>query len=193
MRLTRTLLLPALLLTSGCATLQQFAALQNVDFALDGVSRVELAGIDVTTVRDYSDLSILQVASLANAIRQNSLPLAVDVQVAATNPPTNGEARIIQMDWTLFLEDRETVSGRLTDEIVIGRDATTVFPVRAELNLTEFFEGSARDLVDVALSIAGLGGEPKEISLTALPVIQTAIGPIRYDRPIRIVGATVGR
>lgn len=192
MRPTRLLLIPALLLLSGCATLQQLASLQNVDFALDGVSRVELAGIDVTTVRQYSDLSILEVATIANAVRQNSLPLAVDVQVAATNPPTNGQARIIQMDWTLFLEQRETVSGRLNDEIVIPRDDTTVFPITAELDLTEFFTGSARDLVEVALSIAGLGGEPKEISLEALPVIQTAIGPIRYDRPIRIVGATVG-
>lgn len=191
--LTGSLLFLTLLLTSGCATLQQLTALQNVDFALDGVSRVELAGIDVTTVREYSDLSLLEVAAIANAIRQNTLPLVVDVQVAATNPPTNGQARIIQMDWTLFLEERETVSGRLNDEIVIPRDGTTVFPVTADLNLVDFFEGSARDLVDVALSIAGVGGSPREISLTALPTIQTALGPIRYDRPIRIVGATVGQ
>lgn len=177
---------------SGCATLSQIVALQNVDFSLDGVSGVALAGVDVTNVRSYSDLSVMDGLALANAVRQGSLLATVEVGVLAYNPPTNSDARIVEMAWTLWLDETETVSGLITDEIVLPRDVETPFPVVAELDLMEFFDGGVRELYDIATSLAGVGDETTEVSLTALPVVHTALGPIRYDRPIRIVGTTVG-
>ena len=177
---------------SGCATLSQFAALQNVDFSLDRVTGVRLAGIDVTQVRSYSDLSVMDGLALANAVRQGSLPASVEVGVLAYNPSPATDARLMEMAWTLWLDDTETVSGVITDELVLPAEQETPFPVVAELDLMEFFDGGVRELYEIATSLAGVGGEPTEVSLTALPVVQTALGPIRYDRPIRIVGTTVG-
>ncbi len=183
------LALPAL---SGCAALGQIAALQNVDFRLDRVTGVELAGVDVTRVRSYSDLSVTDGLLLANAVRQGRLPASVEVGVLAFNPSPATDARIIEMSWTLWLDDTETVSGIITDEIVLPREEETAFPVVAQLDLMEFFDGGVRELYDLATSLAGVGENATEVSLTALPVIQTALGPIRYDRPIRIVGTSVG-
>lgn len=183
------LVLPAL---SGCATLGQFAALQNVDFRLDQVTGVELAGVDVTHVRSYSDLSVTDGLLLANAVRQGRLPASVEVGVLAFNPSPATDARIIEMAWTLWLDGTETVSGVITDEIVLPREEETAFPVVAQLDLMEFFDGGVRELYELATSLAGAGEGSTDISLTALPVIQTALGPIRYDRPIRIVGTSVG-
>jgi hypothetical protein len=61
------------------------------------------------------------------------------------------------------------------------------------LNLVEFFEGSGRDLLELALAISGQGGAPKEIALEATPIVDTALGPMRYPRPITIVSREVGR
>jgi hypothetical protein len=60
------------------------------------------------------------------------------------------------------------------------------------LNLIEFFDGSAQDLVELALSLAGQGGASKEISLQATPTVSTPLGPIRYPGPITIVSREVG-
>jgi hypothetical protein len=56
----------------------------------------------------------------------------------------------------------------------------------------DFFEGSAQDLVNLALSLTGQGGEPTEVSLRATPTVDTALGPIRYPRPITIVSREIG-
>ncbi len=180
------------LLLSGCATLQQIAALQRVDFSLRGVSEVRLAGIDFARVRSFSDLSFADAAALAAAVNDRDLPLDLRLDVQAHNPADNGaDARLLQMSWTLFLEGRETVSGLLDDELVLPRGEPTPVPVDVSLNLVEFYEGNARDLFELARSLAGFGGEPKEVALEALPTVRTALGPIRYPEPLRL-SYTVG-
>lgn len=194
MRRRALVVLPALLLLGGCATLQQIAALRNVDFSLDRVAQVRLADIDLDRVRSYSDLSVTDVARLTLALSREELPLDFNLFVQGENPPENGtEARLVRFAWTLLLEDRETISGVFEDEVVFAPGEPTTFPVRISLDLLEFFEGSARDLGELALNLAGEGGSPKNVALRAVPTIQTALGPIRYPGEITIVSTEVGR
>ena len=178
----------------GCATLQQIAALRNVEFALDRVSDLRLSGIDLGSVRSFDDLTVLDAGRLALALSRNELPLDFQLHLRAENPAENStEARLIQMDWTLLLQDRETVSGVFENEILLPPGEPTDVPLSISLNLLEFFEGSAQDLLELALSIADQGGAPKEIALRATPTIQTPLGPMQYPRPITILSREVGR
>ena len=178
---------------SGCATLQQFAALGDVDFSLDRISDLRLAGIDLSRINSYSDIGFTEAAALALAITQNRLPLDLQVHVLAENPPDNNvDARLTQMDWTLLLQGRETLSGVLGNEVLLPPGQPMDIPITVSLNLVEFFEGNAQDLLELALSLAGQGGEPKEIALRATPVVNTVLGPIRYPRPITILKKEVG-
>jgi hypothetical protein len=179
---------------AGCATLQQIAALRDVDFVVDRVSNLRLAGVDLSAVRSYADLSLADAGRLTLAVQQRSLPMDFRLHLTATNPADNSvDARLVRMDWTLLLQQRETVSGTFAEETLLPRGQPTDVPIQISLNLIEFFLGSARDLVDLALSLAGLGGAPTEVTLRATPTVDTAIGPIRYPQPITIVSREVGR
>lgn len=179
---------------AGCATLQQIAALRDVDFVVDRVSNLRLAGVDLSAVRSYADLSLADAGRLTLAVQQRSLPMDFRLHLTATNPADNSvDARLVRMDWTLLLQQRETVSGTFAEETLLPRGQPTDVPIQISLNLIEFFQGSARDLVDLALSLAGLGGAPTEVTLRATPTVDTAIGPIRYPQPITIVSREVGR
>jgi len=183
----------AIPLLSSCATLGQIHALKDVDFSIAGISAIRLAGIDLDGIQAFRDLSLSDGAVLADAWRNQDVTLAMEIQVRATNPAENAvDARIVRMDWTLLLEDRETISGVVSEETVIPRGQSTVFPVVVRLNLLSFYEGSARDIFELALSFTGLGGEPKSLELRALPVVETIFGPITYSSPVRIVRGTVG-
>ncbi|MBT8396939.1 MAG: hypothetical protein HKO65_05525 [Gemmatimonadetes bacterium] len=190
------LALSALLLatTVGCATLQQFAALRNVDFALDRVSDLRLSGIDLGSVRSFDDLNIMDAGRLALALSRNELPMDFRLHLRAENPAENStEARMVQMAWTLLLQDRETLSGVLEEEILLRPGEPTDVPLTISLNLLEFFDGSAQDLLELALSMANQGGAPKEIALRATPTIQTPLGPMQYPQPITILSREVGQ
>ncbi len=192
-RLSRNLTLPAflalvlgLLLIPGCATLQSLAALSQVRFDLDGVSGVRLAGVELERIRSYEDLSLADAGRIGAAVVSRRLPLEATLQVGARNPQENPEARLLALDWTLFLRDRETVSGGVDQELLLPSSIRTEVPVRVSLDLMEFFEGSTRDLVDLALSLVGAGEEPVEVRLDAVPTVETALGPIRYPRPLSL-------
>jgi len=177
----------------GCATLQQFAALRSVDFSLDRVSSPRLAGIDLQQVRSYEDLGYADAARLALALVQESLPMDFRLHLRAENPTDNStEARLIRMAWTLLLQDRETVSGVFEEEVLLPPGQPRDIPLLISLDLVDFFEGSAQDLLELALSIAGQGGAPKEVALRATPVVDTPLGPIRYPTPITILSREVG-
>ena len=181
-------------LISGCATLQQFAALGNVDFSLDRVSGLRLAGIDLSRIDSFDDIGLSEVAALTLGVAQNRLPMDLQLHVLAENPADNSvDARLMRLDWTLLLQNRETLSGVLEEEVLLPPGQPQDVPVTISLNLMEFFEGSAQDLLELALSLAGQGGEPKEIALRATPIVDTPIGPIRYPQPITIVSRKVGR
>jgi hypothetical protein len=184
-------ILPVLALAaglSGCATLQQFAALRSVDFSVDRVSGLRLAGVDLSTVRSYRDLSIGEVGQVALAVTRGQLPMDLRVHLRAVNPIDNSaDARLVRLDWTLLLQDRETVSGVFADETLLRRGQPTDVPIDMSLDLVRFFQGSAQDLVELALSLSGQGGSPTEVTLRATPRVDTALGPISYPQPITIV------
>jgi len=169
------------------------AALRNVEFTLDRVSDLRLAGIDLGRVDSFDDLGLADAGRLALAVSQKRLPLDLRLHLLAENPAGNTtDARLVRMDWTLLLQDRETLSGVFDGNVLLPPGQPTDVPVDVSLNLVEFFEGSARDLVELALSLSGQGGAPKNVALRATPVVDTPLGPMRYPRPITIVSREIG-
>lgn len=193
--LLRLIILAAFTLASaGCQTLREISALSQVDFALDRVSGMTLAGVDLSRIDSYSDLSYTDLGRLTSALLAGRMPMAFNLHVSAENPSDNSvQARLVEMDWTLLLQEKETISGRLDREVVLPPGQPTDIPLEISLDLVDFVEGSVVDLVELALAVAGdERGRPKEIALRARPTVQTAIGPIRYPGEITILSETVG-
>lgn len=194
----RTILIALLMLVStiaiqGCQTLREIAALRLVDFAIDNVTDARLAGVQIERLRSYEDLSSTDIFQLGRAVAGQELPFRFNLNIAAQNPDENDvQARLVRMDWTLFLEDRETISGILDQNLVFPPGQTTTFPVTIEVDLVDFFDRNLRDLVELALSVSGQGGEPKNVSLRAIPTIDTPLGEMEYPRPITIVSRDLG-
>ena len=189
----RLALLLLLLAVVGCAALQQVLALRHVEFSLDGVRNGRLAGIDVSRIRSHRDLSAVDLGRIALALSREELPLDFQVDVGARNPADNQTAATLtRLAWTLFLNDRETINGVVDSSVTMPAGAATVIPIQMRLDLLEFFDGSAQDLVDLVASLVGLEADPTRITLRAVPTVTTPLGPITYPAPITIVSRTIG-
>lgn len=175
-------------LSSGCATLRSLGALSQVSFELDGMGAVRLAGVDLERIRSYDDLSVMDVARIGSAISSGQLPLDATFHIGADNPGGNPEARLGALAWTLYLRGVETVTGDLPDPIRLPSGERTRVPVRARLDLVDFFDGGMRDLVELAIHVAGVDGEPVDVRLELRPTVETPLGPIRYPRPLVVGG-----
>ena len=97
---------------SSCQTLKEIANLRNVNFSLGALTDIDLAGVQLDNLNDYRDIKAMDVLKLTAAFAAKNLPLSFNLNVKAENPADNQvAARLVRMDWTLFLEERETISG----------------------------------------------------------------------------------
>ena len=193
--LSHILVLAALLVfVQGCQTLKEIANLRNVDFALGAVRNLKLAGVNLDGVRSVRDVSPGEIIKLGAAVLRKELPLSFDIDVKAENPADNTvAARLTRLDWTLMLDDKETISGALEEEHVLNPGEPVRIPVAISLELTDYFDNPVRDLIDLAASIRGDDGSTsRNVKLVASPIINTILGPIRYPGPIVVVSETIG-
>lgn len=178
----------------GCTALQQIATLRTVAFAFAGVSDVRVAGIRVGAGSSFGALSIAEAARLGAAVATKQVPLELVAHVSATNPAANSvAARMVGLGWTLFIEDRQALSGELASAVTITPGQSVDVPLTVRLNLLELTSGGARDLFDMALAVAGQGAVQKDMRLELVPTIETSLGPIRYPLPVTVRRATAAR
>ncbi len=174
-----------LLAVPGCTALQQLAALRTVAFAFAGISDVRVAGIRLSAGSRFASLSLADAARLGAAIVAQDVPLEMIAHVSATNPPENTvTARMVQMGWTLFIENRQTLAGQIAGPVTIAPGRTTDVPLAVRFDLLDLGSGGARDLFDLALAIGGLSTLQKELRLELVPTIETSLGPITYPTPV---------
>lgn len=182
------LVLLGLLLTplglAGCAMIEQTLALRQVRFAIDDVNQLRLAGVNLDPATSYQDLGPVALTRVGAALARGEMPVSFVMQVGAENPSENPAARLLRLDWTLLLDDVETISGIFDDDRLIQPGTRERLPIPMELDLLRFFDRSLPAMVDLALAIGGHG--EAEVALRARPTIQTALGPISYPGHITI-------
>lgn len=172
---------------SGCAAVNEFAALRQVEFRYDGIADPEIVGIPISRITSYDQLSIVDVGRLALAVAAKDVPIDITVRLEGRNPETNKTAaRLMKLDWTYLVDDQEIVSGQVAREIVFAPGTPQTLPLDVRFNLVEFFGNDGKALFDTALILSGQRTSTKRVALRLAPTIETSLGPIRYPVPITL-------
>ncbi len=196
--MSRLLLLLLVAGTTSCATLQQvvplqqMAALRRVTFNLGAVDDPRLAGVPIARIASFRDLGATDVARLALAATGGEFPLEFSLNVRAQNPADNrAAATMVRLGWTLLLDDKETIRGVLDSSYAIPPGQTVNIPLRMRVDLRQYFEGGAEQLVNLAAGLVGVRADSTRVALEVLPRIDTPFGPMDYPSPIRVIQHTV--
>ena len=181
----RTLIL-ALVGLMGCTATKELMAVRQVQFHLNGVSGASVAGVPLDRVSSPSDLRPADLARVGAAILVGEVPFEVTVHIEGRNPETNTvTAKLVAMDWTCAVDDRDMVSGTLDEPYSFPPGRARDIPLLVRCDLLKFSNRRA-DLVDVALALAGRNSRSHQVSLRLTPSIDTALGRIRYPAPITL-------
>lgn len=184
----------AVLLAAACSTMRQYLALSQVHFDIDRIQEVRLAGVRLDNVRRASDLSAYDYGRIAVAATRRELPLELELHLGANNPAENNTtARLTRFQWTLLLNQHETVSGALDTVYTFPPGTPTDVRLPIRLDLARYFSSNVSDALDLALGLSGLSSRQTDVELRAVPTIDTPLGPIQYPNPISVkrkVGGT---
>ena len=188
-----TLVLPA------CKQLQQvsgaFTNLKRLQFKLENVNNFVLSGINLSSKKSLSDISMTDGIKLTQAFATKKFPAEFVLNVEARNPNdgTGGSAQtsasLTRFDWRLYIDDTQTIAGNISKPIEIpGTGKSTIIPLSISLDLYEFFGNKGYDkIVNLALAIGGVEGSSSKLKLDAKPTVTTSLGDITYPGRITIV------
>ncbi|HEY3155277.1 MAG TPA: hypothetical protein VGK76_01450 [Candidatus Eisenbacteria bacterium] len=183
----RFTLMLSLAVVVGCATAREIIALRQVEFRFDRIAGARVAGIPLARIRSYSDLTPIDVGRLGVAVASRDVPLDLTVHLEGRNPETNKvTARLVSMDWSYLVDDREAVSGHFPDALTFPPGEPRDVPLLVTFNLMDMFGDRRRDLIDVALALAGQRTSTHRVALRIEPTVETRFGRIRYPTPITI-------
>ncbi len=183
------------LIAIQCSVYQTIVNLSRLQFKLDAVDGFTVMNIPISNKTSLSDFSALDILKITTSIADGKFPVSFVLNVDAKNPNdgTGGyqstDATLKDLAWTLELDGKKTISGRLNNPITVpGTGEITVIPLRMEIDLKEFFaEKGYESLINLALSLGGVQGTSSKIALYARPTVSTVLGDIAYPSELKIV------
>jgi len=179
---------------AGCGTMRGINALRDVDFQVDRVNDVRVAGMRIDGRHGEAEVAPAETAMFAAAALSGHLPLECEVVVRATNPPSNPvSAELVRMDWTLLLDGRKTVGGRVARPYTIPPGESADVPVHVAVDLFEVLGRQMPTLLRLAAALAGDGRSPVDAQLRLNPYLETPLGAMRFPHAITVPLESVGR
>ncbi len=190
----------ATLAISGCAPLKDAAAalnsLKELQFKLGAVNNFKLAGVDISKLSEPSNLSITDGINLLTAYNKKQVPVGFRLNVEAKNPNTastgSGDLFFKKMEFTLYIDGKETIDGVVSDRLRIPPGGqTAIIPIDMSLDLMKFFgEKGYDDLINLAFAIGGVNGSSSRLKLGARVTVETPLGDIEYPDELTIVNTS---
>jgi hypothetical protein len=179
---------------AGCGIMRNIDALRAVDFAVDRVDDLRVGGMRIDGRHGEIEADPAETAMLAAAALSGHLPLECEVVVRASNPPSNPvTAELVRMDWTLLLDGRKTVGGRVARPYTIPPGESADVPVHVAVDLFEVLGREMPTILRLAAALAGDGRSPVDARLQLSPYLETPLGSMRFPHAITVPLESVAR
>jgi hypothetical protein len=124
-------------------------------------------------------LSPIDLAALTAGTLAGHLPLQATAVVRIENPARNrATAQLLRTRWTLRLGDRDVAAGKVDRRYAIAPGEAVEVPLPVSVDLAQVLERNAGTLVQLALSLAGEGRSPVDLSLRLVPIVDTPLGGV---------------
>ena len=179
---------------NSCATLNALAGLSRIQFKINDVGHVQIAGVDIANKHSISDFGMMDGINLLAAFNSGRFPLTFTINVAAKNPNAATGSNVLNsiqvsdFPWRLLLDGNPTISGNIGSPVgVPAGGMTTMIPLQVSIDLKQFFANRGyNDMLNLALALSGQGGASK-VQLKAQPSMSTPLGSVKYPNELTIV------
>ena len=141
----------------------------------------EIAGVDVSQIRSFTDLSFVDMGIISASFLKGDLPLSFTLNVEVRNP-NPATAALNGLEYLAFIDDVEVASGQLDRRVEIpANGGVTSIPLRLNTDLIDIMKQDSRQtLVNFGLNLADAGNRPTRVSIKVKPTILVGAMEINY-------------
>lgn len=177
-KLTIILAVTVTMLFMGGCGLAQLINLINCKFSLANISDITWAGINISNIRNVSDLQWSDLQKAYQAIKNKDFRIGCNVNVNAKNETTQ-PAKLCAYDYDLFLEGSSIAQGSSTTQTtLINPQSTALIHVPLSMDLYNIFKnGDAKNVINLARNLMDYGnGTESNVKVKFTPYINSANG-----------------
>ncbi len=168
----------------SCKVMEQANEMKNFakcEFRLKNIEAVTLAGVDVTNVDQFSDLSFPEASSISMEAMKGKMPLYFVLNVEVRNP-NEEKASMNRFLWDLIIDDVLITKGKVIKDVKVPpAGGISVLPIEVAVDLFNVLSGESADAVlNFAMNLSGQGGQPSRVKLRAKPTIYIGMTEVKY-------------
>jgi LEA14-like dessication related protein len=174
-------ILLAAIAENSCNFLKEIATLGKCEFRVTTLEDPEIAGVDVSQIRSFNDLNLVEMGIISASILKGDLPLSFTLNVEVRNP-NPAMAAMNRLEYLAFIDDVEVARGQLDRRIEIpANGGVSIVPLRLGTNLIDILKKDSRQaLVNFGLNLADAGNRPTRVSIKVKPTILVGAMEINY-------------
>jgi LEA14-like dessication related protein len=180
-----SIFIPVVLLVAlagnSCNFLKEISTLGKCEFRVTTLEDPEIAGVDVSQVRSFTDLNLVDMGIISASFLKGDLPLSFTLNVEARNP-NPAMAALNGLEYLAFIDDVEVARGELDRRIEIpSNGGVATIPLILKTDLIEILKKDSRQaLVNFGLNLADSGNRPTRVSIKVKPTILVGVMEINY-------------
>lgn len=166
---------------NSCNFLKEMSTLGKCEFRLTTLVDPEIAGVDVSQIRSFTDMSLVDMGIISASFLKGTLPLSFTLNVEVRNP-NPAMAALNRLEYLAFIDDVEVASGQLDRRIEIpANGGVTTIPLILNTDLINIMKKESRQaLVNFGLNLADAGNRPTRVSIKVKPTILVGAMEINY-------------
>lgn len=178
---------------TACEQLSQIANqaaqvlnLKNCTFSVNGISEINMLGIDLSRGMSKSNLNASQILNVTNSLLNKKLPVTFNVNIDVDNPNSIA-ASLGKMDYIVALNDKEIISSTLNQGFSIPANSNGQVAIPISTDLFQLFSGESADaILNLAFKLAGAKSDPVNLGVKVKPFIKINNQSLAYPDYISI-------
>ncbi|HAI75399.1 MAG TPA: hypothetical protein DCM08_04060 [Microscillaceae bacterium] len=170
----------------GCRAISQGKRFAECDFRIASVKSVNLAGVNVEGIRDFTEFNLIDAGKIALSLTQGSIPFGFTLNLEVKNP-NNKVAALNRLDWIMYVDDIEMARGTSNERVEVAPAGIGTLPLSFQLDLKKVFSGgSAKALFNLILNLVNLGADESQLVFKVKPSFLILGSEVAYPGYIKI-------
>lgn len=166
---------------SACKSLRELKNLGKCQFRIGTVTGITLAGVNIQTIRRFSDLNLRDAAKVGSALASNNLPLGMTINMEVKNP-NKQMAAMNRVEWVAMIDQYDILNGIVSDRIEVAPDGgIATIPLNVSVNLRSILKTLGKaEILDFGMGLTDASSRPSRVALKLKPTIMVGKHPVVY-------------
>lgn len=182
MKIRHIALLTVLVMGLGaCKSMRELKNLTKCQFRIGTVTGINLAGVNIQTVRKFSDLGVRDAAKVGSVLAGGSLPLGMTINLEVKNP-NKSLAAMNRLEWIAMIDEREILTGFVSERVEVQPNGGIAnLPISVNVNLRKVLGSMGKsELLDYGMGLTDQSNRPSRVAIKLKPTIMVGKHALEY-------------